>query len=83
MQKSDRTKIRFDYSEHGLDDQTLKLCQEAEQKMFKSDEEIIHTKAFKNNLEAYVYDMRSKVGEGELAPYTKEEVAASFIERLN
>ena len=51
--------------------------------MFKSDEEIIHTKAFKNNLEAYVYDMRSKVGEGELAPYTKEEVAASFIERLN
>ena len=27
--------------------------------------------------------MRSKVGEGELAPYTSEAVAASYIEKLN
>lgn len=55
------------------------MCREAEEKLFKTDEDIINTKAFKNNLEAYVYDMRSKVGEGELASYTQPEVAASYI----
>lgn len=50
--------------------------------MYRADEEIIGTKIFKNNLEAYVYDMRSKIT-GDWAGYIDEQSAAAFIEILN
>ncbi len=79
IQKSDRSRVKYDFQEHGLDDQTLVICKEAEEKLYKIDEEIIQTKMFKNDLEAYVYDMRNKVGEGKYVPYIDESSAASYI----
>lgn len=44
-----------------MDSKLLKQCQDAEGKFLEFDTQITNLKSFKNDLEAYVYDMRAKI----------------------
>jgi len=60
---------------------TLSTCFEIEGKMLSGDQQVRETSLAKNNLEAYVLDMRNKL-EGELKEYFKQSDAAEFNEKL-
>ena len=67
-----------------MDSKLLGKCREAEGKFLEFDTQITNLKSFKNDLEAYVYDMRAKIVEsGELANYVDEKVSAEFLHHLN
>ena len=67
-----------------MDTNLLNKCREAEGKFLEFDNQITNLKSFKNDLEAYVYDMRGKIVEsGELANYVDEKVSAEFLHHLN
>ena len=75
-------KVKVTGGSLGLDEAGLAAAQAAERKMQTVDAAIRATLAKRNELETYVYDMRSALGE-RLEPFVDSDTRDSLLEQLN
>jgi heat shock protein 4 len=83
VKKTIRADLKVDsQTSGGLDPKSFQYCSDREAQMFQTDQIVAQTALLRNNLEAYVLDMRNRI-QGELKEYIKEKDAEQFVDKLN
>lgn len=76
--------MQVDSSSHALPPQIKTQFINAEQAWFQEDENILEFKAVKNELEAFLYEMRNNIGDyGPLERYIDPKIKSDYLQKIN
>lgn len=82
--KKNFSKLKFQSSSYALAPNMRRDFKDIEDKLRGEDWDILEKKELKNNLEAYSYEMRDKLGSyGSLEKYMEEGKRATFLEEVS